>query len=394
MRFNNSVFPRFFLQRLTGRFLVVLFFAIFFYAGAIGAEKKKSPITSGKSTAAIFFLVDNSASMGSQATIGNDQLGSRFRVTHDLIDTIKARFDTVVEVGVAVFARYLCYNPLDHSLFKKCPGYDTGSYIPLLGLNNSYPPSGDIGYNILRTYLATTVDTSMNAYVTLKYKPTQPFPVGNQNSATCINVAFDAAKDAFANTTISKNRQFIIFFSDGEANIPQDTTVNKFVAGTNVPTTFTVFFTSTGQAPPNLITMTNNIKANGYSAKNPSSSIWAIQTDYPTLMQLLIDSVLIHMNDTLTTQSVFQKKNNSFPEVIPEMTKGNATVRYTLSERAWVSIKIYDIHGRLVLSAINRVQEPGQHLYPLSAERISNGNYIIDFSAGVSKMQRRIAVVY
>ena len=214
------------------------------------------------------------------------------------------------------------------------PAYDTGSYIPLLGLNMSYPPSGSIGYDILRFYLDTTVKTQNNtSYVDLKYTPTPPFPVGSQNQTTCINAGFDAARDAFSVCTRPKDRQFIIFLSDGEANQANGTDpINKYVDGTGVPTTFTVFFTRNTLPPANLATMTDNIKANGYSSKNPSSDIWAIQTDYPVLMKLLMDSVLTRMVETtITQQPSAQSKALGF-QIVSGSTKGRTLVKFRLEE--------------------------------------------------------------
>jgi hypothetical protein len=153
----------------------------------------------------IFIIVDNSVSMGSNGNQATDRGGARFKITRDFIDTIKARFDSMAEVGVAVFGTHLSYNPVDNEMFKKCPGYDTGAYIPLLNMKKSYPPGGVTGYNLLRTYLDTTlIGTDSNAYVDLKYVPTQPFPVGIQNQGACINAGFDAAKYAFTGSTAPK----------------------------------------------------------------------------------------------------------------------------------------------------------------------------------------------
>lgn len=249
-----------------------------------------------RSSASVFFIIDNSGSMGALTSAALDTGGSRFIVTHDFIDTIKATFDSLSEVGIAVFANYLWFNPVDHQLFKKCPGYDTGAYIPLLELNMSYPPNGATGFDILRFYLDTTVKTQgSNSYIDLKYTPTQPFPVGTLNQSTCINAGFDAARDAFAASKIPKNCQCIIFLSDGDANIPQDSTIFDYVKGDNVPTTFTIYFTKSNMPPQNLVNMTNNIKANGYSSMNLCSGIWAINTNCSVLMKLLRDSVLTRM---------------------------------------------------------------------------------------------------
>lgn len=260
---------------------------------------------------AIFFIIDNSSSMS--WTDRNDQWGSRFRVTHDLIDTINKKFGSSAEVGVSVFHRYLWYNPVNDSRFVKCPQYDTGAYIPLCRLNQSYPPDGKTGYDLLKFY----TDTAMYAYnsiqyVDTKYQPDPPWPNNNTSRSTNINAAFDCAKDAFKNSSLPRNRQFIIFLSDGEANVSQipGVTPTDYVKGTGCPTTFTVYFTQTGQGLTNLKTMTENIKKNGYSSKNPSSNLWNINTNYEKLMQLLKDSVLNVIAQSTQSKPVSLTINN------------------------------------------------------------------------------------
>jgi hypothetical protein len=300
--------------------------------------------------ASIFFIIDNSTSMHS-----TDKQGSRFRVTRDLVDTIKVKFDSLAEVGLSTFTKYLYFRPQNDGIFTKCPGWDSGSYIPLLNLNQIYPVSGNrSGYTILKFYLDTIVRSGGGGgggYVDLKYQPTPQWGGGGGGGGgqgTNISTAFDAAKEAFKVSKITdKRRHFIIFLSDGEANAPEDQTLqNKFIKGENTPTTFTVFFTSSTTPPIQLQTMTDNIKKNNYSTKNPSSNIWAIQTDYPTLMKLLIDSVLnvitnttqnttdsisvngvqVTIYDSLNNQFVF---TNQFP-LVGVKTDFNYRVKYTV----------------------------------------------------------------
>jgi hypothetical protein len=92
--------------------------------------------------------------------------------------------------------------------------------------------------------------------------------------------------------------------------------------------------------------MTDNIRKNGYSWKNPRSNIWAIQTDYPTLMKLLIDSVLTDIVSTITNHpdsivfngsvlQVWDSLNNMFTfnslfPLLGEVTDFNYRIKYTV----------------------------------------------------------------
>jgi hypothetical protein len=62
-------------------------------------------------------------------------------------------------------------------------------------------------------------------------------------SGTNINLAFITAKNAMKSAKNSKDRQFVIFFSDGEAtaSIPSIKDQNDFQKGVDVPTSFTVY---------------------------------------------------------------------------------------------------------------------------------------------------------
>ena len=71
----------------------------------------------------------------------------------------------------------------------------------------------------------------------------------------------------------------------------------------------------------------------------------------------------------------------------------NNILRYSLEEAASVSIKVYDIRGRLVSSSVNIRQSAGTYTQQLSTGRLAQGNYIIDFNAGDLKAQRLFAVM-
>ncbi|MDG5815926.1 hypothetical protein QA601_12615 [Chitinispirillales bacterium ANBcel5] len=265
---------------------------------------------------AIMFVIDHSGSMmyhyWQYPDYPMDPMGTRYTVTRDLIDTLHRTIPDA-EVGIAIFGEHLYLDSDNHPFVQQMgsPEFPTASYMPLLRLNESYGagPHARLGYEILMELLETevkdtsyiqgeiiynddgeAVDTILHYYehefVDLVYQPEFTMP-----KSTNINSGFDAAKEAFGNTDIPLDDRFVIFLSDGEANRPRGSEW-EHVQGVDVPTTFTVFFTKDEQAPPSLIEMTENIRNSGYTRKNVLSDIWAVQTEYDLLMNLLKDQIM------------------------------------------------------------------------------------------------------
>ncbi|HEX2960087.1 MAG TPA: hypothetical protein VHO70_24855 [Chitinispirillaceae bacterium] len=240
----------------------------------------------------IMFVIDNSNSMlGHDDDVPKDLDGSRFLVTKALIDSLAKSFPKA-EVGLIVFRNQLVFETKDDSIFTTVPGSSAErGYIPLLKLDSTLS-NGMTGAEYLKMRLETkqiavvSDDGDTLTATSLAYDK-------SLTGGTNINASFDAARDAMAHAANPRDRQFVIFLSDGEATAPNN---NKtaYVIGENMPTTFTIFFTpgATGNAPANIVTMTNNIKANGYSATNPQSDLWTIQTNFDRLMNLMMESII------------------------------------------------------------------------------------------------------
>jgi len=254
-------------------------------------------------TPTIFFIIDNSGSMvvGDEAT---DKKGNRFRVTHDLIDSLYRQFPKA-EVGLSIFMEHLYfYGPDDPDYFTVLPNQWTngtppqplGAYIPLFILDKVYGPKNLKGYEILQKYLETwdRIDQNGNLiYTDLEYDPDYDNWSRYMSASTNINAGFDCAKHAMLKSKYPPSHQFVVFLSDGEANIPQGEECNKYVEGKGVPTTFTVFFTKDSLPPGNLMTMTQNIKINKYSSTNYASEIWGFHnTSYDSLMNFLFTNII------------------------------------------------------------------------------------------------------
>ena len=242
----------------------------------------------------IVFIIDNSGSMS--GSTGNDQWGKRFVFAQELIDSLHYGR---MEIGLVIFREHLYFDPADDIRFVQCPGYDTGAYLPLLMKDSSYAPSGETGYQIVKKYLKS--DT-VGTYVDLQYKPSN---IANNSGSANINVGFAAARHALQSSKYPKHRQFIIFLSDGDANEcngPNTSPLDFITDVDNLPTTFTIYFNSTGQVLQNLQDMTSNIQNNGYSSENPSSNMWSIDVD--SLWLLLLRKIVIPIVSHLYPQPV------------------------------------------------------------------------------------------
>jgi hypothetical protein len=226
-----------------------------------------------------------------------------------LLDTIYKK-QPDAEVSVVVFQEHLFFDPTTSQSFSKyfqrlsrtVDNEPNQAYLPLMQLNRRY--DGVLGIDIIKAVLATdTVTITRNgnpySYTDLTYKPNF-----TTNSYTNINGSFIAAKQALTAAANPAAQQFVIFLSDGD---PQGSdqaglTDTYFTRGDTMPTTFTVFFTPNATAPASLQTMTQNIRNNGYSATNPQSNLWTIQTTYDDLlrlfMQQIITNILIPGNPT------------------------------------------------------------------------------------------------
>jgi hypothetical protein len=256
------------------------------------------------SNPSIVMVIDNSGSMR-QATgtePAHDQWGFRYTVTMELLDSIY-KYAPNTEISIVVFSNLLNFDPATpqyfSTYFRRLPvttdSTPNQAYLPLLKLDSLYVdrfhPAGKRGIDIIRDVLATdTVTSGGRRYVDLAYKPESFTP----NDFTNINVAFDAARASLASAANPKQNRFVIFLSDGEPEGPQQAgrAPNDFMNGTDMATTFTVFFSSSSVGPANIQTMTQNIRNNGYSTSNPNSNLWTSISQRDTLLNLLMKNVV------------------------------------------------------------------------------------------------------
>ncbi|MBN2036858.1 MAG: VWA domain-containing protein [Chitinispirillaceae bacterium] len=287
-------------------------------------------------TPAICFVIDHSTSMSYQAGI-NDPHGYRFQVTSALMDTIFLKFPTA-EIGYVVFKNGLHFLYNDHpDIFGQYQGTARNDgFMSLKILNQLY---GSVyGLDLLRAYLQVADTLSPNG---LPYKELLNRPSTWPQEGTNITLAFEAAKQLLKASARQNASKYIIFLSDGEHTAGGD----AYTRGDSCPTTFTLFFTSTGTTPANLVTMTNNIRTNNFSLTNPKSNIWPFQvTNFDALMSFVRDSIYASIGIprpsypkaiTVSSQTIpnwdSTSRSFTFPSVFPligDITPFNYLIRY------------------------------------------------------------------
>ncbi len=254
---------------------------------------QESGKVASSTTPSIMFVIDNSGSMRQ-----TDPQHARYTVVNTLLDSIHAA-NPATRVGLAIFAGRLSFDSRDPGYFRTMfPGDNTqhDAFVPLTPLDSIFG-DGKRAVDTMKALLKTDADGNL-IYQTTRAKERTPTGGGGGggNGGTDITLGFQAALEAMKSSPSPKEAQFIIFLSDGEPRVTDDIRIplaDLYEAGTNTPTTFTVFFDPNSTTPPaTLTTMTNNIRANGYSAANPNSNIWTINLPASELQSLLQKSVL------------------------------------------------------------------------------------------------------
>jgi hypothetical protein len=306
----------------------------------------------------IMFIIDNSGSMSSDKEPGgNDPDEARFRVVKQLLDTI-ANASPNAEVGLSIFSRRLQFDHRDNPFFQVAFPNDTSqhdSYVPLTQLSKKFP-NGKSGLDTLQALLGFTGHGNLTYATKLpNSRPNATTAADNVRDGTDITMGFEAAIQAMKTAKAAKGDQYFIFLSDGEPSsldTPRKGLENEFQKGTNTPTTFTIFFKATAnpQAPQSIVNMTNNIKANNYSATNPKSAYFAINLPGSQLLTLLQNSVLtpifantpgkpltavMDIGGTKYNSSAVNATNFTFPQRVPigaTQTTVNLTYTYQYTD--------------------------------------------------------------
>jgi hypothetical protein len=84
----------------------------------------------------------------------------------------------------------------------------------------------------------------------------------------------------------------------------------------------------------------------------------------------------------------------SLASCLPNPAVTATTVRYALPQRGPVSLALYDLSGRLVTQALDRVEQAaGSHQHEIRTERLRAGCYFVSLTAGGQRATSKVVVV-
>jgi photosystem II stability/assembly factor-like uncharacterized protein len=96
------------------------------------------------------------------------------------------------------------------------------------------------------------------------------------------------------------------------------------------------------------------------------------------------------LNNLVSIKPYDSRIQNSWENII---NLRNRILQYSLPKSCFISIRVYDIKGKLIYSVANNMQSAGLHSLSLSTMNFSSGSYIIEFDLGGYKTQKCIPVI-
>ncbi len=88
-----------------------------------------------------------------------------------------------------------------------------------------------------------------------------------------------------------------------------------------------------------------------------------------------------------------QKSKITLSQNFPNPFKGETSIRYYLSENSFVSIKVFDLTGRVVAELENEVRNTGNHQISYNVSDLESGVYYYQLQAGEEIVTRKMMVM-
>jgi hypothetical protein len=102
---------------------------------------------------------------------------------------------------------------------------------------------------------------------------------------------------------------------------------------------------------------------------------------------LYIDNLSLNTPITHVTRLKSQKPISFSTSIL------DSKLTLVLQKRTFVSVRIYDLKGRMLRILMNEAQNAGWHVITLDCQRFSAGSFIIAVTAGVNSLQKRHSIV-
>jgi hypothetical protein len=130
------------------------------------------------------------------------------------------------------------------------------------------------------------------------------------------------------------------------------------------------------------------LMAQGTSNINSIQVLKEKDIDMKRLYNYYFDPVLVDVKDDVINVQGFTLHQN-----YPNPFNPGTVINYTLPERSFVSLKVYDILGREVKSLISRIEEAGSYRINFDGSDLPSGVYIYSLETGGVKLSRKMLLM-
>lgn len=100
------------------------------------------------------------------------------------------------------------------------------------------------------------------------------------------------------------------------------------------------------------------------------------------------------LQSVLGAEPPVQHEPRPIARALPNPARGSALIEYTLATAARVTVRLYDVSGRVAATLLDgEAQPPGVHRVPLGDGRLAPGIYLIDVAAGGERFRGRLVLI-
>jgi hypothetical protein len=130
------------------------------------------------------------------------------------------------------------------------------------------------------------------------------------------------------------------------------------------------------------------LMAQGTSNINSVQALREKDIDMKRLYYYYFDPFLVDVEDDVTNVKGFTLNQN-----YPNPFNPGTVINYTLPERSFVSLKVYDILGREIKTIVSRIEEAGSYRVYFDGSDLPSGVYIYSLETGGVKLSRKMLLM-
>jgi len=122
-----------------------------------------------------------------------------------------------------------------------------------------------------------------------------------------------------------------------------------------------------------------------------SGSYLAVDSDYVYVSNPSAVVVMEHTRVGVEEQRPMAEP--SFLKIAPNPCRGRATIEYRIPRKASVTLKIYDMAGRLIEMLVNEPKGPGYHRLNWDARGLASGVYFAEFATSDCRSTKKLTIL-